>query len=290
LAELQRQTAATGRLPTQGVTVELPIPGKVSGFRAADAFVWLPPVWFEKSAPKLPVIILLPGVPGEPSDWTRAAFADQTATRFANAHGGRAPILVMPDPNGSPTQDTECVDSPLGRAATYVNTDVVDFVRHEFDAATGEHSVAVGGLSAGGTCAMILGLRNPDEYTAIASYSGFASPTYQEDDRQQTIDILFGGSASAYAAHDPLQILRTRKFPQLSAWVETGSGDPGPLQDNEKLRPELEAAGVDTCWLVRPGGHDFDFWQTAFAKSLPWLSARLGLTPEPASVPATCQR
>ena len=61
------------------------------------------------------------------------------------------------------------------------------------------------------------------------------------------------------------------------------------MKDTQGLAAKAQAAGIATCLLVRPGGHDFDFWHTSFEHSLPWMSARLGLIPEPVDTSgATC--
>ena len=52
--------------------------------------------------------------------------------------------------------------------------------------------------------------------------------------------------------------------------------------------PHAADAGIDTCLATPPGGHDFAFWKQSFSDSLPWLSWKLKLTPQPHSVPATC--
>ena len=54
------------------------------------------------------------------------------------------------------------------------------------------------------------------------------------------------------------------------------------------LQPLAAAAGIGTCLATPPGGHDFILWQQAFSDSLPWLSWKLKLTPQPQSVPAHC--
>src|SRR5437764_834334 len=82
---------------------------------ARPADVYLPPAWFRPDHPRLPVIMLLHGTPGGPSDWTRSAQADVVADQFAKSRAGMAPVLVFPDANGGPFKDTECVDGPKGR-------------------------------------------------------------------------------------------------------------------------------------------------------------------------------
>ncbi len=282
-----------GALPTHGFTIEVPIPGKVSGFKAPDAFIWLPPIWVADSKIKLPVIELLNGTPGAPSDWTRASFADVTAREFAEAHKGVAPIIVMPDPNTSVDSDTECVNSPRGNAETYLTVDVPKFMRSHYGAQTKKGSIAIAGLSEGGMCSMMLALRHPDIYTAFGDYSGLTGPTVEEGIAPvPTIKQLFNGSAADYQAHNPVSLLKTGSpaFKNLGGWFEVGTADSAPLAAQRKLVPLSIAAGIDTCYVEVPGaGHDFDLWAKAFKNSLPWLSARLNLTPPPASnAPATC--
>lgn len=278
-----------GAMPTHGFTVQVRIPGTVSGFQPRDAFVWLPPAWLAGTR-ALPVIMLLAGVPSEPSDWTRAAFADRTAREFALAHEGLAPIIVMPDAYGSSSTDTECVNSPLGQAETYLTIDVPTFVRQTYAASRAPGSMAVGGLSAGGFCATMLALRHPDVFPTFANYSGLASPTVAEGPAPAlTTQQLFGGSSAAYDAHNPVALLAASRYPTLGGWFEVGSSDSAPLAAQRQLVPLARNAGITTCSDVISGGHDFDVWAQSFQDSLPWLSARLGLTPPPTPAPAACQ-
>jgi S-formylglutathione hydrolase FrmB len=289
LREMREQVALTGRLPDQGVVITVTIPARVSHFGTRPAYVYLPPAWFAKATPSLPTLVLLPGEPGSASDWSNDGDADNTADAFAAAHHGVAPIIVMPDPNGLRTVDSECVNSGFGNAETYLVVDVPAFARSQFSASAAQGSLAIGGLSAGGTCAVMLALRHPDVYPTFASFSGFANPQYQETTRAQTIDTLFGGSEERFSQHDPVQILRTGHFDGLSGWFEVGADDAQPLAASHLLQPAALKAGIATCILVRPGGHDFDLWSQALEDSFPWLSWRLGLTPPPAHLPATCQ-
>ena len=126
LQTIRTEARTTGKLPTHGETIEVTIPGTASKFRTGQAFVYLPPAWFKSPEPQLPLIELIAGIPGEPSDWTRAGYADTTSTAFAAAHQGKSPILVIPDNNGN-VQDTECSNSKLGNAETYLVKDVAQF-------------------------------------------------------------------------------------------------------------------------------------------------------------------
>jgi hypothetical protein len=290
LPQLQRirtEVRTSGKLPATGETVKIPIPGTISKFSASDAFVYVPPAWFKSPEPQLPLIEMIAGVPGQPSDWTRAGFADSTSNAFAAKHHGEAPILVMPDVNGN-SQDTECSNSKLGNVETYLLKDVPDFMQANFNAAIGAHSLAIAGLSAGGTCASMVTLRNPRVLQTFADYSGYASPTYLDDGVQQTTAILYGGSHANYEAHNPVALLTGTTYSGLAGWFAAGQSDPQPLAAMHQLSRLATKTGMQVCTTFPPGDHSFLFWSQAFATSLPWLAWRLGLTPPPKDLQAHC--
>jgi S-formylglutathione hydrolase FrmB len=289
LNDLRVQVAKTGQLPDHGATLSVVIPGTGLKSTPRPAYVWVPPAWFARNRPQLPVIELLHGTPGSPSDWTKASYADATALAFAEQHHGIAPILVMPDVNGSWSADSECVNSTkFGDLATYLAKTVPAFMRKNFNASTAPGSVAVAGLSEGGMCATALALNNPKEYAAFGNYSGDASPMYGQDSPQQTIQILFDGSQAKYNAFNPPYLLTHGRFAGLSGWFEAGAQDTEALPAARALAPLAANAGIDTCIATPPGAHSFVFWQQAFSDSLPWLSWKLKLTPQPHSIPAQC--
>ncbi len=289
LTSMRDQVAKTGQLPDHGATLSVPIPGKNLKFTPRPAFVWVPPVWFARNHTQLPVVELLHGTPGDPSDWTRAIYADATSLAFAEQHKGMAPILVMPDINGSFNGDTECVNSTMfGDVETYLTKTVPQFMQKNFNASTAQGSLAVAGLSEGGLCSVTLALNNSKELPIFADYSGDESPTYQYVSKQQTIQTLFGGSEANYYAHNPPYLLTQRRYPGMAGWFEAGAQDSQSLQAAHALQGLASNAGIDTCIATPPGQHNFDFWKQAFSDSLPWLSWKLKLTPEPPSIPAHC--
>ena len=60
------------------------------------------------------------------------------------------------------------------------------------------------------------------------------------------------------------------------------------MQAAHTLQGLAANAGIDTCVTTPPGAHNFDFFTLAFQNSLPWLSWKLKLTPEPSSIAAQC--
>jgi len=275
------RTSAT--LPPRGVVLSLDTPTPRSRFHPRGMFVYLPPAWFSVPRPRLPVLMLIAGSPGTPADWTRSAAADLLFDGFASTHRGVAPILVMPDVNGSAFADTECVDGPRGNAETYVVDDVRRFVIDHYGATSDPRSWAVGGLSEGGTCALVLSLRHPGLFGSFLDFGGEIAPTIAGPE----LADLYGGNRQALVAHLPTHLLDHQAHPGLAAWFEVGLGDRSARVAARRLAPLVVAAGGQACFVERTGGHNFIFWHEALRHSLPWIVSRLGLTAEDTTTACT---
>lgn len=285
--ELAALLARTDR-PAQGVVTTTELPGRTSGFVTRPGTIYVPPAWFARPRPDLPVVVLLHGTPGTPQDWLDGGQAAATADAYAAAHGGTAPILVMPDVNGTLDADTECVDGPAGKAETYLTVDVPAFVQQVFHTAAPGRGWAVAGLSEGGSCALVLALRHPGVFSTFGDYAGLAGPRAGDTnaDTASAVAQLFGGSPQAFAAHEPADILATGRFPQLGGWFEVGDADPEPYAALDTVVPAARRAGIATCEVVVPGGgHTFDVFSQAFSDSLPWIAGRIGAGPPVPSCP-----
>ncbi|ROS44442.1 S-formylglutathione hydrolase FrmB [Amycolatopsis thermoflava] len=271
-----RQLGQSG-VPGSGRLVTITIPGPASHFDTRPAQVYLPPAWFARPRPQLPVVVLLHGTPGAPGDWTGGGDATTTLDSWAAGHGGRAPIVVMPDINGEFDADSECVDGPAGRAETYLARDVPAFVTSRFFTQPPGAQWAVAGLSEGGSCAITLALRHPETFAAFADFSGLAGPRSGDgNDLGDTVPALFAGSTVDFEAHEPAWLLAHRRYPGLGGWFEVGDADDDPLAAARTLEPAAARAGITTRLVVVPGGgHDFVLWRQAFADALPWLVSRV---------------
>jgi S-formylglutathione hydrolase FrmB len=288
---LSKVRARAGARSGHGTVVPLTIPAAASGFVARRAQVYLPPAWSAPHQAPLPVVMLLHGTPGDPTDWVEGGRAQATADAWAKEHGGVAPVLVMPDINGTETGDTECVDSPRGRVETYLTVDVPTAVRADLGTLPPGPGWAVAGFSEGGSCAIMLALRHPDLFATFGDFSGLAGPRVGEtnDDTGDTVAQLFGGSEQEFAAHEPADLLGSTRFPLTGGWFEVGSDDAEPLAAVQRLAPLASAAGISTCLVVVPGGgHTFDVWSAAFRGSLPWMAQRFGLVAPSPTATARC--
>jgi S-formylglutathione hydrolase FrmB len=275
LHELEKAAARPGYRHgmDHGVVVAFRIPGTVSHFHARTGQVYLPAAYFQSPRPRLRVIELLHGSPGSPADWTRGGMADLTADAYAKKYNTPAPLIVMPDVNGGWWKDTECVNGVRGNAETYLTIDVRNAVVARFHVARAGAFWAVGGLSEGGTCALILALRHPNFFAAAADFSGDPWPWVKGG-----LAKLFAGRPTAIqadiAAYDPRTILASwRRYGHGPAiWLSVGRGDPSlSLPTLESFRAEVVRDGLTDHVATVGGLHSFRVWRQSFEVGLPWL-------------------
>lgn len=264
-------TTSRGRFP-EGTVVELPLPGPVSGFGTHTALAYLPPQYFTEPARRFPVVYLLHGSPGAPVDWFRAARAAAAGRSVADL--GAPVILVAPRASRGWSDDSECVDRPTERVETYLIDDVVPGVDRLLRTLPRRTSRAVVGNSAGGFCALNLGLRHRDVFSGIGDLSGYDHPTYDGGmvglfgRRRDLAGLVASETPSVYAPH-------LTASPRMWVWLDSGRADVLPLRELRRLEGVLRRDGESVQLKVRPGGHEYGVWRPALADSLGWLARQL---------------
>jgi S-formylglutathione hydrolase FrmB len=254
------------RLPRKGVIAKLDAPSTRSHFRHRPGVVYLPPAYFGAHRQDLPVLIMMVGAPGTPTNWLRAGAAEAADDAYAAAHHGVAPVLVIVDHNGSATGDTECVDGPHGNSETYLTVDVPAFITTTLGMPRNPHKWGVVGFSEGGTCALGMVLGHPDVYQHLVDLAGDPRPNL--GNKQHTLTDLYGGSVAAQQAHEPAHLLATRRYSGVTAWFAAGVEDPGRILVAEKLAAATTKAGIVTHEFTGIGGHNWQFARDAFARIL----------------------
>jgi S-formylglutathione hydrolase FrmB len=268
--------AKHGDVPEGGVVAQVDIPGTASQFPARPGMVYLPPAYLMTPRPLLPVLVLVAGQPGNPQDWINGGMLADRMNRYAAAHDGLAPVVVIPDNLGSPTANPMCIDSKLGNAATYLQVDVPNWVQQNLQVNMDPSAWAFGGLSNGGTCAVQMAVTAPQRYPTFIDLSGEDEP--RTGSREKTVNDAFGGDAAAFARINPLDILASRRFPDSAGLIVVGADDAEFRPQSERIYQACLAAGMDVQFSTLPGGHSWQVWGPGLENSLPWLGSRLGLT------------
>lgn len=263
-------------VPAKGSVSTVDIPGTVSGFRARPGRVYTPPAYGLPGHPQLPVLILMAGQPGEPDYWVKIGHIDEIMDAYAASHGGLAPVVVIPDHLGAPTNNPLCADAHLGRNATYLEVDVVNWAIHNLDVDPDTTRWAVAGLSNGGTCATQLATRRPDLFTTFVSISGEREPSL--GDEKRTLAVGFERDRARFAANNPLDLMAERRYPATLGLFTVGDKDAKFTAYANELIAAGQAAGMDARLLVVPGGHDWAAWVGGLKAALPLILPRMGLS------------
>ena len=163
--------------PAAGAVYEGAVVSAALHGRARAYEIYLPPGYSNpaNAMRRYPVVYLLHGAPGGPTDWLCAGNAARMADEGIRAKRMMPLILVMPDGNGGRARDTQYVDKFNGRdnEMEYLANDVVHSIdAHYRTLADADHRALVG-FSAGGYGAMNVGLHYPNVFHAIGSLSGY---------------------------------------------------------------------------------------------------------------------
>ncbi|QNE16766.1 esterase family protein [Kribbella qitaiheensis] len=260
-----------------GELVGVTIPAVPSGFAHRQELVYLPPVWFHGPRhPVLPVVEMIGAERSKPENWVRIGSAVKTAQAYAAHHHGLGPILVFVDATAAFSNDTECVNGPHGQAEDHLYRDIPAYITSTFGASKNPKAWAVAGFSMGGTCAIGLTTEHSTAFGHFVDISGDLFPN--TGDKAQTIANLFGGSAAAYAAHDPLTVIAKHgRFPALTGRYLDGTEEKLHAREATLLITAGKKQGIASKLTVLPGTHNWQFAESAFSYIFPWLCAQLGL-------------
>ncbi|WP_185739361.1 alpha/beta hydrolase [Corynebacterium bovis] len=265
-------------LPRYGTVTTLDPANTASGFQARPASVYLPPAWYSDPRPQLPVLVLMPGIPGSPDQWFSQGAATQAADAWQLSHHGLAPVIITVDGSGGEWIDPLCTDSPRAKVRTYLTRDVPGWLVDRFGVTPDRSKWTIGGLSYGGTCSLQTILNAPDAYGSFLDFSGERTPNNGVD-HESTVRDFFDGSEDAFRRQNPEDLLRSRpeRFRSVAGRFVAGADDHDAVNDLRLLDGLAVGAGMDVSYTEVPGGHDFETWRTAVAQSLPFVAQRGGI-------------
>ncbi|MHA7986585.1 alpha/beta hydrolase [Rathayibacter sp. CAU 1779] len=262
-------------MPSQGKTGTVAIPATVSGFQARPAGLYLPPAALVKNAPQLPLVIMMMGYPGTPSPEPISTVMNS----FASRHDGLAPIVIVADQIGS-GGDPACANSTArGDAATYVETDVVNWATKHLRIIKDPRSWTLAGYSNGATCAVKFAAEKPDLFRNVLAVSPEAYPGMHYT--QSVIDSVYNGSTSAWTADKPETILAAHAgtYGSVDAVFTTGALDTAFGPATRSLAAAAKSAGMHVTLLTLPGvAHVGKNLTTGLTAGFAKLAPTLGLT------------
>lgn len=177
-----------------------------------SGLLYLPP-HFDRSV-RYPVVYLLHGMPGAPGEYASGLDVRGVADRLISTGRVRPFIAVMPAAGPTVHYDGEWT----GPWERYLVSDVVPWVDRNLPTLATPAGRTIAGLSAGGYGAADIGLRSPQLFGRIASWSGYFHPLHDGSLAHASRRTLLANDAFRLAAlHAGLLRARGLRF-----FVSTG--------------------------------------------------------------------
>ena len=213
--------------------------------------VYTPADYRESESRRYPVLVLLPGVPGDESDWTAGGgFAEVIFDNLIAGKRMRPMIVVM---HASAVLPSGTRAEHLKEFEPLLVNELAPEIRKRYRAAAKPELWAIAGLSLGGEFAMTVGLRHPELFRTVASLSGSMVERDFED--------RFGKALSK-----PAEIASRYRM----IWIGCGAGDIF-FGGNKALAAKFTAAGIKNQFVELPGFHHMPVFRRELLDLLPRL-------------------
>ncbi len=229
---------------------------------------------------RLPVVFLLHGAFGSFRDWSNRSMIAAWA-----AHGL---ILVMVQGDES-SYYMNSVEHPKDRYEDYLLRDLPSDVAARFPVSPGRSNRALIGISMGGFAALSIALRYPEMFCFVAAISpavdilhrGFSIRHFGQWWRTRNV---FGASSNAYRQSvDPFMLVETAN-PSRAPFLYLTAGQSEPLlAPCRKFVHDLAVRRFAFEFHSKPGGHDWEEWDSQIPGIFLSLLMHLQQTPQPSS-------
>ncbi|MCW7940705.1 hypothetical protein AAW14_01345 [Streptomyces hygroscopicus] len=244
---------------------------KLSG----EVIVWTPPQYDmpQYRNTHFPVVMLLHGVPGSPASWIEHGGIPQDFQELMNKGSVHPFILAMPvvDPGGI---DTDCIDVPDRKVATWMAQDVPELISRKFRTLSGPRGWGLMGFSTGGFCAARLPLVYPSVFGAGAALD----PDPLTGDKSVIKDPALRARTS------PTGLVR-HSAAAVSLFLATSAQDRlSPPSYIQQFVRDAAGTRVQTQTLVlSSGGHNYNTWTRMYPDAFSFFSRRLDAPHQPAA-------
>jgi putative tributyrin esterase len=221
--------------------------------------VILPVNYVANGTERYAVIYLLHGLNGDYTNWASRPELVEYSANFN---------FIIVSPEGGNSWYTDAEVDPSQQYERYFLEELIPEIESHFSTINDREHRIVAGLSMGGYGAIKFGLKHPDKFSLVGSFSGaVAAPSYTESNDGEigkAVDKVFGDRDSeTRRANDLARIIReaspesVRKMPFI--YLSCGTEDP-LLESNRDLRELMVEKNVPHEYRERPGGHDWKFW------------------------------
>jgi enterochelin esterase-like enzyme len=216
--------------------------------------VYTPPGYEQAGSRRYPVLVLLPGTPGDEHDWTGGGGFAEVMFDNLIASGAMVPmIVVMHASDALDRPGARRSDENLSEFETILVSEVLPLVRSRYRVQSQPDAWAIAGLSLGGEFGMHVGLKHPEIFRSVASLSGSLVPNSFE---------------TRFAPW--LATPEIRRGAYRTIWIGCGSEDIF-LDGTKAFAKQLDAAGIRHVFKEFAGPHSMATARRELAELLPLL-------------------
>ncbi len=210
---------------------------------------------------RFPVIYLIHGLGGNFKNWTDLTKIDETYSKNYDF------IIVMPD--GGNGWYSDSVNVPFDKYESYLTDEFIPLIDKRFRTLADKNGRIIAGLSMGGYGAVKFGLKYPEKFALVGSFSGaFDAPLRLKNHPQarDSINEVFGGDENkARQTNDIFKILRDKNADEIKRlpffYIDCGTED-HLFQTNRDFVSLLNERNIPHEYRELPGVHNWDYWDS----------------------------
>lgn len=199
-----------------------------------------------------PVLFLLHGYGGNEETWLKI---NPKITEMSDRDG-----IIVVCPNGEKSWYWDSPINPESQFETYITKELLPYIDSNYNTIKNRNARAITGLSMGGHGALWLSLRHKDLFGAAGSTSGGVDirPFPDNWDMKQQIGNK-NENPSIWDKYTVINQLDSINNADLSIIFDCGTDD-FFFDVNNNLHSELLKRNIDHDYIVRPGGHNNNYW------------------------------
>ena len=258
---LNRRTEAKTRGNWKSETVKLQLDSRLMGKPMPYQVVY--PVGYKnrlEAEKRYPVIFLLHGLTGHYDNWVSKTLL----VEYAAEHN-----IIVVTPEGGDGWYTDSVSGANEKWESYIVQELIPEIDKRFRTIPTRDKRAIAGLSMGGFGSLKFGLKYPDRFVLVGSFSGALGAASYTEKRipgaiGRTIDGIFGPVGSdTRKSNDIFEIVRsltpekTKGLPFI--YLDCGTED-FLFQNNRDFVALLSEKKVPHEYRQLPGAHNWAYW------------------------------
>lgn len=243
--------------------------------------IYLPPD-YDCSSRRYPVVYLLHGLTDDETGWIQFGEANRIADQGILSGDIPPMIIVMPDGGLGWYVDDYTGKQPYEKMFV---SELIPHIDATYRTRTLREYRGVAGLSMGGFGSLMLAMRNPETFVAVAAFSSgvrtaeeIVATPQEHWDRVYTVPFgkgLVGQERLTphYQAFDPLNLAESLPIETLKKirWYIDCGDDDFLYKGNAALHVILRDRNIPHEFRVRDGGHQWGYWRSGLPEGLKFI-------------------